>query len=374
MHLRQNVCRAVVVLMIGPHPPSTGGIASYIRDLNHELREEHGLNIISIAPYVVKSHKISELLLKVWIALLNTIKIVFFSLKYNCVLGHVHTSSKISFFENSLYILLLKYICRIPVVLHLHAPDFDTFLREISQPFRHFVTFIFSLCDKVIVLSEYWKEVMREVVDSNKLIIIPNAISSKFFVNDNPKNSKELLDLPPNSLIIFSLGNLIERKGFNYLIDAMSGVVSQKRNVLCFIGGKGPIKKNLQDQIIKLDLQEKVKLVGFIEDEFLPTWMNACDVFVFPSLQESFGLVQVEAMACGKPSVATYNHGSEDIIISSEYGLLCEPADSKDLENTILYALEKKWDPDKIKKYAENFQWSLTSNKILAIYRQVSKL
>jgi glycosyltransferase involved in cell wall biosynthesis len=89
-------------------------------------------------------------------------------------------------------------------------------------------------------------------------------------------------------------------------------------------------------------------------------------------LRESFGVVQIEAMACGKPVVATYNGGSEEIIISEDYGLLCEPANPKELAEKILIALDKEWDGEKILRYAERFRWKNIAKEILEVYKDVS--
>lgn len=99
--------------------------------------------------------------------------------------------------------------------------------------------------------------------------------------------------------------------------------------------------------------------------------MNACDVFVLPSLAESFGIVQIEAMACGKPVVATYNTGSEEIITSEELGLLVEPANPKELGEKILIALDKEWDDERIRKYAEQFSWEKIAREIVKVYNTV---
>ena len=99
--------------------------------------------------------------------------------------------------------------------------------------------------------------------------------------------------------------------------------------------------------------------------------MNASDLFVLPSLSESFGIVQIEAMACGVPVVATINGGSEEIITSEDYGLLVEPANPEDLAEKILIALNKEWDKEKIRKYAEQFTWERIAERIHEIYCRV---
>ena len=93
-----------------------------------------------------------------------------------------------------------------------------------------------------------------------------------------------------------------------------------------------------------------------------------------PSLAESFGIVQLEALACGRPVVATKNGGSESIITSDECGMLCEPANPQDLSNKIIEALEKKWDNNIIFEYAaSNYDWDFIAQKTKQIYIEVSE-
>jgi teichuronic acid biosynthesis glycosyltransferase TuaC len=80
-------------------------------------------------------------------------------------------------------------------------------------------------------------------------------------------------------------------------------------------------------------------------------------------------------MACGKPVVATRNGGSESIITSHEYGLLCEPANPQDLSNTIIAGLSKRWDNNAISNYASsNYRWDLVvALKTKKVYEEVFK-
>jgi len=94
-------------------------------------------------------------------------------------------------------------------------------------------------------------------------------------------------------------------------------------------------------------------------------------LFVLSSLMESFGVVQIEAMACGKPIVATKNGGSEEIIVSEDYGLLCESGNSKMLAEKILIGLDKEWDAKKILNYARRFTWDNIVEEIMEIYNEL---
>ncbi|RLE45663.1 glycosyltransferase family 4 protein, partial [Candidatus Woesearchaeota archaeon] len=179
-------------------------------------------------------------------------------------------------------------------------------------------------------------------------------------------------NIPLNQTILLNVGGVYDEvKGGKYLIEAMQKVVKYRKDVLCTIVGGGKLKGKLERQIRKAGLEDHVKLVGGRPHDEIPIWMNACDLFVLPSLRESFGVVQIEAMACGKPVVATYNGGSEEIITSADYGLLCEPANPGELAEKILIALDKEWDCDKIWEYAEQFTWENITEEIVAVYKSV---
>jgi len=99
--------------------------------------------------------------------------------------------------------------------------------------------------------------------------------------------------------------------------------------------------------------------------------MNSCDIFVLPSISESFGIVQLEAMACGKPVVATRNGGSEEIIVDDGLGMLVEPANEGSLAKAITEAIYKDWNKEFIMSYAERFTWKNIAQEITKLYREV---
>lgn len=205
---------------------------------------------------------------------------------------------------------------------------------------------------------------------NEQVYFIPNGFSPTFHPIDSAV-ARGRLGLSGDAKIIFTLGNLIKRKGFNYLIEAMERVCSQRDDVLCYIGGAGPERGNLQGQIDRLQLGEKVRLLGSVPSDILPFWVNTCDLFVLPSLSESFGVVQIEAMACGKPVVSVRNRGSEEVIISDFHGLLAEPADSGGLAGAILEALDRVWDGQAILAYAERYTWENIGKEIVDIYSKL---
>jgi rhamnosyl/mannosyltransferase len=111
--------------------------------------------------------------------------------------------------------------------------------------------------------------------------------------------------------IIFALGRHVYYKGFDVLIEAMQYIDAQ-----FILGGEGPLKAELQQQAERLGVAHKVTFTGSIPEAKLAAYFNACDVFCLPSVEQSeaFGLVQLEAMACGKPVVCTQLNNGVNVV------------------------------------------------------------
>ena len=99
--------------------------------------------------------------------------------------------------------------------------------------------------------------------------------------------------------------------------------------------------------------------------------MNACDVFVLPSLSEGNPTVMFEALGCGKPFVGTTVGGIPEVIINEKLGILVEPKDIDGLAKAIVRALETDWDRKYISNYAKQFTWDKIAEKIMEVYREV---
>jgi rhamnosyl/mannosyltransferase len=111
--------------------------------------------------------------------------------------------------------------------------------------------------------------------------------------------------------IIFALGRHVYYKGFDVLIDAMQYIDAQ-----LILGGDGPLKAELEEKTKRLGVNHKVVFTGSIPEADLAAYFNACDVFCLPSVEQSeaFGLVQLEAMACGKPVVCTQLNNGVNVV------------------------------------------------------------
>jgi rhamnosyl/mannosyltransferase len=130
--------------------------------------------------------------------------------------------------------------------------------------------------------------------------------------------------------LIFAVGRHVYYKGFEYLLRALG----QLPSVRLVLGGQGPLTGALKDLAQSLGVAERVTFTGRLSDDELAAWYHACDVFCLPSVEpsEAFGLVQLEAMACGKPVVNTQlGNGANVVNLDGVTGLTARPRDTASL-------------------------------------------
>jgi asparagine synthase (glutamine-hydrolysing) len=262
-----------------------------------------------------------------------------------------------------------KYNVRFIVTVH----GFDIYdLPFKNNEWREKIEYVLNAADYIITVSESNLKCIKQLNIKTPVKVIPNGFTAKLFYPRDSKNCRNTLNLPLDKKIILTVGTLVEIKGHKHLIEAIGEVVKHRKDILCIIIGSGELKNKLQKQIKKAGLEKYIILAGGRPHNEIPIWMNSCDVFALPSLRESFGVVQIEAMACGKPVVATYNGGSEEIILSDELGYLTKPKNSAELAKIMLKALDKEWNNEKIIEYAKQFMWKNVAKNILKVYEMVA--
>jgi glycosyltransferase involved in cell wall biosynthesis len=274
------------------------------------------------------------------------------------------------FLENGFIGAHLKNIYEKPLVVTAHGGDvYDLPFRD--RWYNSLAKFVLTEADQVITVSKFnARKLLSLGVSSDKLHVIPNGYDERLFKPVPAPKARERLGLPQNRKILLSVGNLVKVKGHIYLISAMSRVLRERKDVLLIIVGSGPLKEVLQKMIKNYELKNYIMLVGAKEHREIPMWMNASDIFILPSLQEGFPTVIPEAMACGKPIVATNVGGVPEVITHNDLGILVNPGDSEELASAILEAIERKWNPEVILKHAEKYSWSNLAEQIVSVYRK----
>jgi glycosyltransferase involved in cell wall biosynthesis len=205
---------------------------------------------------------------------------------------------------------------------------------------------ILRYCQKIIVLSQYSRGQLQDMykIANSKIEIIPGGVDTQRFI---PSEDKEILkvklNIPMDKFFLFTLRNLVPRMGLENLIEAMSILVKKEPNIILIIGGKGFLEERLKGLVRKLGLEDYIKFVGFIEQERLPLYYQAADLFILPSRYlEGFGLVTLEALACGTPVLGTPVGGIKEILGKLDQDLLFRDTDAKSIAEKILFYLSSK--------------------------------
>lgn len=188
---------------------------------------------------------------------------------------------------------------------------------------------------KVINISTMEMELMKvRDISPDKLEVIHNGVDSEIFSPLEEERGDRPADSYREAPSIGTVAYLTKRKGIAYLVSALREVADHFPEVQLKIIGDGVERSSLENQIRALDLQSNVELLGNRSD--ICSLLNSFDIFVLPSVWEPFGLVIAEAMACGKPVIATRVGGIPEIVVDGVTGLLVPPADAESLANAML--------------------------------------
>jgi len=227
-------------------------------------------------------------------------------------------------------------------------------------------------CDAFIFVTGYLQKALSQKLPGEKVAIIPSGyMVSRFKLMDREKCAKKL-GLPKRRKTIIFVGGFTERKGVEYLLKAM-GIISKKGNdIMCLMVGGGNLMKKLKRLAHNLGIEGNVIFAGYRAPDEVPIWINASDLLVLPSLDEGLPNVVVEALACGKPVVATNVGGIPDVV-NDDVGYLVRPRDENELARKIIMALERKWDRKKLMKRARQFSVTKSAKKLMDVYKNMLK-
>lgn len=175
--------------------------------------------------------------------------------------------------------------------------------------------------------------------------------------------------------VIFFLAGLDQAhyfKGLHVLFQALTRIP----DVVLVVGGEGDLRPHYEAQAMQLGIADRVLFVGRIADDVLARHYRAADVLVLPSIDrtEAFGLVLLEAMACGKPVVASRLPGVRTLVEEGHNGYLAEPGDVADLADKLSRCMRESGELGVHARgwVAERFNWKTAGQQLLALYRDIS--
>lgn len=282
--------------------------------------------------------------------------------EWNPDIIHIHGTV-----SESLLGVNLKKKYKKPLLMTVYGEDITRYTKQI--PSKYLTGLSLKNADAIICQSKFLENEIRKTGISNKkFFIIPMGVNTKNFSPKDKNKARQASNLLKNKKIILFVGHLVTRKGLEYLIRAIKRVLKNDKNILCCIIGKGPLEEHLKKLTSDLGLNDYIRFLGTKTNKEVIPYMNACDIFVLPSLNEGLPVVLCEALACGKPVVATKVAGTPELV-NNDVGYLVNPKDVNDLAEKILLALNKKWKKEKILKRAQEFSVKNSVRKLMKIYR-----
>jgi D-inositol-3-phosphate glycosyltransferase len=230
-------------------------------------------------------------------------------------------------------------------------------------------------CHRIVAPTEREKNNLMDYynVSGEKIGVIPCGVNLELFQPKQKQVARKSLGLDPGAKILLSVGRFEPLKGIDRLLEAITHLHDLKRLQLVIVGGDdedAPATQFLKRKTISLGVEGKVIFAGRIEQKNLPLYYSSADVLVMASHYESFGLVGLEALACGRPVVSTPVGAMEDLVRQSRAGQIVGDTLPQSLARAIRSILTDDRLPpaDRIRKSVVEYSWSKVASAILNEY------
>lgn len=262
------------------------------------------------------------------------------------------------------------------LVVTAHGGDIDKMAKKNVRIFN-MTKAILEDADKVIAVGQDLYSTLKNdyKVSENKLSLINMGVNLEVFKKMDKIEARNACGIKPETTPILFVGNLIEQKGLLELVTALESINRKMNFDLYVIGSNkdsGFFDKLISEIKIK-GLKDRIHFVGTKTQQEVAKWMAAAEIFVLPSHIEGFGLVALEAMACGTPVVGT-SVGGLKYLLADQCGILAEPKNPVALEKALLTLLENEALKEEIirngsNRAVENDQTIMTE-RVIELYNQ----
>jgi len=264
-----------------------------------------------------------------------------------------------------------------PFVITVHRWDIIDF--PYRWPMARVATlFALQRSQGIIAVGHAIGAEVTRFVPSSKVRVIHNAVDTARFNPDIEFASlKSNLGIPERDVVVLSVGNLIPRKSFDLLIEAMPAILRRYVSCSLVIVGDGPQRGQLEMLIRRLSLEDQVKLAGVVDEAVLPTFYSMADIFVMPSLSEGHCISILEAMSAAKPIIASAIPANAESVVDGHNGFLVEPGDVMGLAEAISLLLRDKNLREALgrnsrRRVIHQFNWKLRISRLKDFYLSVA--
>lgn len=246
---------------------------------------------------------------------------------------------------------LAKVPCIVASVHNVYTMD-RKFHRRIMNKF------LSRFSDKVVAVSEtVKKDILKyDGLHEDEIMVIYNGIDTDSFVNRDGNAIRKELGIPSDVPVIGTVGRLTPQKGQKCLIEAISRMKEKFTEIMLLIVGEGPIKDELKDYVNTLNINKNVIFTGSRRD--VPALLSAMDIFVLPSFWEGLPNALIEAMASGKPIIASDLPPVREIFDSEKVGVIVPVRDSTAISSSIESLLNNKSRSETLGKFAKERAFS----------------
>lgn len=258
-----------------------------------------------------------------------------------------------------------------PFVVTIHGQDFQQTIFR-NQNCRNEIGRTLQRAEKVITVSTKLKRIGMEAFPKvkEKILVVPNGINPKEI---EEQDSELQIASEKANPVVLSVSNLIETKGIDLNLKSIAKLREKYPDIQYTVVGDGHKRKALEDLARQLGLEKHVKFVGRVDYKTVLSYMSKCDVFSLPSWKEGFGVVYLEAMACGKPVIGCKGEGIEDFVEDKVHGLLVEPKDPDNLAEAMDFLLSHPEERERIGECAqklvfEKYTWAENAKKTITTY------
>ncbi len=242
---------------------------------------------------------------------------------------------------------------------------------------RPLLVAVFRYTDKFIAISkDILNRLLKEGFSEDKIINIPNGVDTEMFcpmLKMEAEALRKKFGFNEEKVFLYS-GRLVEGKGLDLLVRAIKKVAKEYKDILLVFIGSGDYQEKIPDMASSYGLEDFVKIEGTVDN--VQEYLNASDIFVFPSLSEGMPNSLLEAMACGLPVVASRIGGVVDIVEDGKSGILFEPGDVNGLANAMIRLLNdeelrKRLGEEAKKRVVENFSIDKVAGEYIKLYNRL---